>query len=189
MFHRATEQSEHMQPSAIIVSSRVQLQQASIKGGFQKLRICASIVQETRSPAKLRDCCCVTIESYSLHFFHTCPSGTEGFRRDGSYLQLIWRGVRRLGGVYSEDVGQAAGHQQTHVLVGVFEEEVGGQVQGQIQVELLLFFRVLVHVHEGLHHHLHRVKFQDITGASKPSSTIELIDLCSIGREVITLIE
>lgn len=40
------------------------------------------------------------------------------------YLQFIWGGVRCLGGVYSEYVCQTAGHQQAHVLVGVFEEEI-----------------------------------------------------------------
>lgn len=160
MFRPPTEQSENTQPFAITTSNGVHLKQAPInrtqlrERGFHKFVICATILHEARFPTKCRTCCCVTIQGYAL---------LQPEQRDcavtGSYLQLIWGGVRRLGGVYSEDVGQAAGHQQTHVLVGVFEEEVRGQVQGQVQVELLLFFRVLVHVHEGLHHHLRQVIF------------------------------
>lgn len=71
-----------------------------------------------------------------------------------TYLEFIWGGVGCLWGINPEYVCQAAGNQQTHVLVWVFEEEVWGQVEGQVQVQLLLFLRVLVHVHEGLHNHL-----------------------------------
>lgn len=69
-------------------------------------------------------------------------------------LELVVGGVRRLRGVDPEDVGQAAGHQQPHVFVGVPEEELGGQVERQGQVLLLLLLGVLIHVHVGLHHHL-----------------------------------
>lgn len=41
-----------------------------------------------------------------------------------TYLEFIWGGVGRLWGVNPEYVCQAAGYQQTHVLVWVFEEEV-----------------------------------------------------------------
>lgn len=80
MFHRAAEPSEHMQPPAIIISSRVKLQRASIKRtllrerGFHKLLIRALMLQETRSLTKLCNCCSVTIQSYALHFFYASPN-------------------------------------------------------------------------------------------------------------------
>lgn len=70
------------------------------------------------------------------------------------YLELIRGGVWCLWGVYPEDISQAAGHQQTHVLVWVFQKEVRSQMESQVQVQLLLFLRILIHVHEGLYHHL-----------------------------------
>lgn len=72
------------------------------------------------------------------------------------YLQFVWGSVGGLWGIDPEYVCQTAGHQQTHIFIWMFEEEVWGQVEGQVQVQLLLFLRVLVHVHEGLDNHLEK---------------------------------
>lgn len=70
------------------------------------------------------------------------------------YLELIWGGVWCLRGIYPENISQTAGYKKTHVLVWVLQKEIRGQMESQVQVQLLLFLRILIHVHEGFYNHL-----------------------------------
>lgn len=97
------------------------------------------------------------------------------------HLEFVVGSVRGLGSVDPENVRQAAGHQQPYIFIWVPEEELRGEVERKAEILLLLFFRVLIHIHVGLHHHLwsSRVKQKGQLGQINKKKTNSYITILS----------